>query len=71
MDALLRQARSEVDRDVRAKLYEEAARKVLADSPGIFIYNTVTLRGLNNKVKGYRFCPVGNGVELRTISLQG
>jgi peptide/nickel transport system substrate-binding protein len=42
---------------------------VVADSPDIWIYNTVQLRGMSDKVKGYAFTPVGGGSELRHMSM--
>jgi len=71
VDKLLRQARSQTDQAKRAELYALAAKLVVADSPDIWIYNTVQLRGLSDKVKGYSFSPVGSGGELRTVSLGG
>lgn len=69
VDRLLREARAETDRDTRAELYAEAARLVVEDSPDIWVYNTVQLRGLNDAVEGYAFSPVGSGGELRYLSL--
>ena len=69
MDALLRKARETVDRQARQDMYEEATRLVVADSPDIWIYNTVEIRGVSDRVKGFRFSPVGSGGELRWIHL--
>ena len=71
VDELLRKARETTDRDERAKLYDEAARIVVEDAADIWIYNTVQLRGLNDRVEGYTFSPVGSGGELRYMSLEG
>jgi len=65
VDELLRSARSITDRASRAKLYSEAAHLVVNDSPDIWIYNTVQLRGMSDQLKGYSFSPVGSGGELR------
>lgn len=70
VDALLRKARTTVDQAARQPLYEQATRLIVADSPDIWIYNTVDLRGVNNRVKGFRYCPVGSGTEVRWVSLQ-
>jgi peptide/nickel transport system substrate-binding protein len=67
VDELLRRARATVGQEARAPLYEEAIRLIVADSPDIWIYNTVDLRGVNNRVAGFRFCPVGSGTEVRWI----
>ena len=70
VDRLLREARATTDRDARAKLYAEAATKVVEDAADIWIYNTVQLRGVSDKMKGYSFSPVGGGGEFRHISMQ-
>jgi peptide/nickel transport system substrate-binding protein len=69
VDALLRKARETVGRQARQEMYEEATRLVVADSPDIWIYNTVEIRGVSDRVKGFRFSPVGSGGELRWIRL--
>lgn len=69
VDGLLQAARAETDRDRRAELYEEASRIVVADAADIWIYNTVQLRGLSDRVQGYQFSPVGSGGEIRWMSV--
>ena len=69
VDALLRQARSTSAQADRAPLYEKAIRQIMADSPDIWIYNSMQLQGINNRVKGRRFCTVGQGCEMRWISI--
>lgn len=70
VDALLRKARSTVAQAERAPLYEQAIRQIMADSPDIWIYNSMQLQGLNKRVKGRRFCTVGQGSEMRWMSLE-
>ncbi len=70
VDELLRKARTTVAQAERQPLYEEATRLIVADSPDIWVYNTVELRGVTNRVKGFRFSPVGSGGEMRWIQLQ-
>lgn len=70
VDELLAKARVTLDQAEREKLYAEATRLVVADSPDIWVYNTVNLRGLSKRVQGYSFSPVGSGGELRTMWLQ-
>jgi peptide/nickel transport system substrate-binding protein len=70
VDTLLRKARATTSRDARSKLYSEAARTVVDDAADIWIYNTVQLRGVSDKMKGYSFSPVGGGGEFRHISMQ-
>ena len=69
VDKLLRKARAVTNRDERSKLYSEAARIVVDDAADIWIYNTVQLRGMSDKLKGYSFSPVGSGGELRHFYL--
>ena len=70
VDDLLRRARSSLDRAERERLYQQATRQVVADSPDIWVYNTLNLRGLSRRVQGYSFSPVGSGGELRLMSLE-
>lgn len=70
VDELLRTARSNPNREERAKLYADAATLVVADAPDIWVYNTVELRGMRARVKGFKFSPVGSGSELRWMSLE-
>src|SRR3954447_7094138 len=71
VDTLLRKARGLVKQEERAPLYEAAIRQIMADSPDIWIYNSMQLQGINKRVKGRRFCTVGQGLEVRTVSLEG
>jgi peptide/nickel transport system substrate-binding protein len=71
VDALLRKARGLTDQAQRTPLYEDAIRQVVADSPDIWIYNTIELAGVANRVKGIHYCPVGSGCEVRWMSLAG
>jgi peptide/nickel transport system substrate-binding protein len=71
VDRLLREARATTEQAKRAELYEQAARIVVEDSPDIWVYNTVQLRGLSDRVKGYKFSPVGSGGEIRYMSVEG
>lgn len=70
VDRLLRAARTNLVQAERARLYAEATRLVVADSPDIWVYNTVNLRGLSRRVSGYTFSPVGSGGEIRLMSLE-
>ncbi len=71
VDELLRKARGLTDQEQRAPIYEEATRLIVADSPDIWIYNTIELAGVSNRVKGARYCPVGSGCEVRWMTLAG
>jgi len=50
-----------------SRSYEEAARIVTDEAAGVWIYNTKWFGPYNNKVKGVRFCPIGNGQEMRWV----
>ena len=69
VDELLRKARVTVAQAERQPLYEEATRLIVADSPDIWVYNTVEIRGVTDRVKGFRFSPVGSGGEMRWVQL--
>ncbi len=69
VDALLRSARETPAQADRAPLYEKAIRLIVADCPDIWVYNSMLLQGLANRVKGRRFCAVGQGAEVRWMSL--
>jgi peptide/nickel transport system substrate-binding protein len=69
VDELLRKARVTIGQEERKPLYEEATRLIVADSPDIWVYNTVELRGVTDRVKEFRFSPVGSGGEMRSIQL--
>ena len=69
VDALLREARSTMAQAARTPLYEKATLQIMADCPDIWIYNSMQLQGINTRVKGRRFCTVGQGCEMRWISV--
>ncbi|WP_159993155.1 ABC transporter substrate-binding protein [Roseomonas sp. 18066] len=71
VDALLGRARDLVRQEERAPLYEQATRKIMEDCADIWVYNTVELRGVSNRLSNYRFCPAGGGAELRWLQLKG
>ncbi|SHH72666.1 ABC transporter substrate-binding protein [Bradyrhizobium erythrophlei] len=69
VDTLLREARRLDDQSKRRALYEEASRLVVADAADIWIYNAIELRGLSNRLRGFRFTPIGSGADFRIMSL--
>jgi peptide/nickel transport system substrate-binding protein len=69
VDELLRKARFTTDQEIRAPMYEQAAKIVVADSPDIWIYNMIEVCGISNRVQGFRHCPVGSGGEVRWMHL--
>jgi peptide/nickel transport system substrate-binding protein len=67
VDALLNAARVEPDQAKRAVNYKKAAKLVMDDAGGIFVYNTVWFGPYNKDVKGVRFSPIGNAQEMRWV----
>jgi len=49
----------------------DASRLVVADAADIWIYNAIELRGLSNRLRGFRFTPIGSGADFRIMSLTG
>jgi ABC-type transport system substrate-binding protein len=66
VDALLDKAVQTTEQAERAKFYEEATRLVVADAPGLWIYNTKWYGPYSKKLQGIVFCPIGNAQEMRT-----
>lgn len=71
VDTLLRQARSLMDQETRARLYAEACRLVVEEAPDIWVYNTIEYVPLAKNVQGFRFSLVGSGQEFRHIYFEG
>ena len=65
---LLDAALKSTDRAVREKAYQEAARIVVSDAAGVWIYNTKYFGPWAKNIEGIRFSPVGNGQEIRWLS---
>ena len=70
VDRMLREARSKTEQSERAKLYSAAYRQIVEDAADIWIYNTVVLRGVSDRIEGMKFSPVGSGAEFRWMSLK-
>jgi peptide/nickel transport system substrate-binding protein len=70
VDKLLMDALQTTDQEVRRKNYEKASTMVMEDAAGIFIYNTKWFGPFNKKVTGIRFCPIGDGQEMRWASME-
>jgi len=70
VDELLRAARAIPEQKERTRLYAEAAKQIVEDAADIWVYNTVELRGVSARVKGFKFSPVGSGNELRWMHLE-
>jgi peptide/nickel transport system substrate-binding protein len=70
IDEMLRAARAESDQEKRRKIYEDASRIVVDEAVDVWIYNTIQLRGLSDRIEGYKFSPVGSGGDFRYLSLK-
>jgi peptide/nickel transport system substrate-binding protein len=69
VDGLLHKARETTDQAQRTQMYEDATRQIVDDAVDIWINNTMELRGVSNRVQGFRFSPVGGGTEMRWVRL--
>jgi ABC-type transport system substrate-binding protein len=67
VDKLLMDARIEPDQAKRSVNYKKAAKMVMDDAAGLFVYNTVWFGPYNKNVKGVRFSPIGNAQEMRWV----
>ncbi|MBN9887217.1 ABC transporter substrate-binding protein [Salipiger abyssi] len=65
VDKLLDRALISTSMEERRGLYEDAARMVVDDAAGLFIYNTKWFGPTSKDLKGQRFSPIGNGLEAR------
>ena len=69
VDRLLDQALATPDQELRAPLYEQVARISSEDAAGIYIHNTKWFGPFRKNVSGVRFCPIGDGQEMRWLSI--
>jgi len=67
VDELLDAALKSTDRKVREKAYQDAARIVVDDAAGVWIYNTKYFGPWAKNLEGIRFSPIGNGQEMRWV----
>jgi len=67
VDDLLDAALKSTDRHVREKAYQEAARIVVGDAAGVWVYNTKYFGPWAKNIEGVRFSPIGNGQEIRWL----
>lgn len=70
VDKLLREARQLVDQSRRAKLYEDAVRRIVADAPAIYIGNDVEMIPVSRRVKGFAFTPTASGNLFWNLSVE-
>jgi peptide/nickel transport system substrate-binding protein len=67
VDDLLDTALKSTDKKVREKAYQDAARIVVEDAAGVWIYNTKYFGPWAKTLDGIRFSPIGNGQEMRWV----
>ncbi len=67
VDELLDVALRSTDRKVREKAYQDAARIVVDEAAGVWIYNTKYFGPWAKSLEGIRFSPIGNGQEMRWV----
>lgn len=67
VDELLHKALVSSNREEREELYKKAGRQVVQDAAAIFVHNENWYAPVNTAVKNIRFCPIGNGNELRWV----
>ncbi|MEE9161399.1 MAG: ABC transporter substrate-binding protein, partial [Candidatus Neomarinimicrobiota bacterium] len=67
VDNLLDTALKSTDQSVRRKAYEDAARIVVSDAGGLWVYNTKWFGPYSKDVAGVRFSPIGNAQEMRWV----
>ena len=67
VDELLDVAVRSTDRKVREKAYQDAARIVVEEAAGVWIYNTKYFGPWAKSLEGIRFSPIGNGQEMRWV----
>ncbi|MCG8546847.1 MAG: ABC transporter substrate-binding protein [Alphaproteobacteria bacterium] len=70
IDTLLKDAETTADQEKRAVKYQEAARKVVDDAGGIFVYNQKWSAPYSTKVGGIRFTPPYGGFDLRWMYIK-
>ena len=70
VDKFLKEAANATSQDERRRNYEKAAVLVMEDAGGIFINNASWYAPFSKKVTGIRFCPIGDGQEMRWASME-
>jgi peptide/nickel transport system substrate-binding protein len=69
IDKLLDQALATADQEKRTPLYEQIARLSSEDAAGIYVHNTKWFGPFRKNVSGVRFCPIGDGQEMRWLTV--
>jgi peptide/nickel transport system substrate-binding protein len=69
VDALLQEALRVAEQEKRQQLYEKAARLIVDDAASVWVFNTKWYGPFRKNVHGVRFCPIGNGLEIRWMHM--
>jgi peptide/nickel transport system substrate-binding protein len=59
VDAILREARTTLDRAARTELYQEAQKLIAADPPWIIIDHETQIVVIDQKIKNFKLHPTG------------
>jgi peptide/nickel transport system substrate-binding protein len=69
IDKLLDESLAITDQAKREPLYEQVAKLSSEDAAGLYIHNTKWFGPFRKNVSGVRFCPIGDGQEMRWVSV--
>lgn len=67
VDELLKKAVSVVDKEQRTKYYKEVTKILMDDAVELWVFNTKNFTPIHKRVGGFRFCPIGSGMECRWL----
>lgn len=69
VEELLNEANRLPDQAQRQALYEKASRQIVDEAVDLWIYTGKLARGVRTRLKGYQRAAVGDGVDMRLISI--
>jgi peptide/nickel transport system substrate-binding protein len=70
VDQAIHAARTTMDQQARARLYERASRQIVEDAPAIYLFTAMDLRGMSKRIaQGFVYSPITFGDELRWIKV--
>jgi ABC-type transport system substrate-binding protein len=67
VDEILKKAVSVSDREQRTKYYKDVTKIVMDDAVELWVFNTRNFTPISKGVAGFRFCPIGSGMECRWL----
>jgi len=71
VESLLVDAVKTNDKSKRVAAYEEASRLLVSDAVDVWIYKGKVARAIRTRIKGYQPAITGDGIDLRTIWVDG